>query len=69
MYILYSGLLKVIHVHRDLRKMLIILVWQNQEPFYLHHFHIIILSVLFCVYQISIHYFIIELQYNHVLTL
>ena len=30
---------------------------------------IIILPVLFCVYQISTHSLIIELQYNHVLTL
>ena len=33
--------------------------------FFLYHFQII----LFCVCQISIHCFIIELQYNHVLTL
>ena len=57
---------KIIHVHHDLRKMFI-LDWNDQQSFYLHHFHIIILSILFCVCQISIHCFIIELQYNHVL--
>ena len=31
--------------------------------------HVIILPVLFCVCQNSIHCFIIELQYNYVLTL
>ena len=63
-----QSLLKVIHVHHDLRKMFITVVWNVQQSFYLHHFHIIVLPVL-CVCQISIHYFIIELQYNHVLTL
>ena len=63
-----------IHVHHDLRKMFITLVWNDQQSlalalFYLHHFHIIVLPVLFCVCQISIHCFIFELQYNHVLTL
>ena len=61
--------LKVIHVHLVLRKMFITLVWNDQQSFHLYHFHIIILPVLFCVCQISIHCFIIELQYNHVLTL
>ena len=56
---------KVIHIHFDL----IILVWKDQQSFYLHHFHIIILLVLFSVYHISIHCFVIEVQYNHVLTL
>ena len=45
------------------------LVWNGQQSFYLHPFRIIILPVLFCVCQIQIHCFIIELQYNHVLTL
>ena len=44
------SMLKVIHIHFNLRKILITLVWNDQ-----------------C--QISIHFFIIELQYNHVLTL
>ena len=57
--------IKVIHVHLDLRKIFIILVWKDQQSLYQHHFHIIILPVLFC--EISINYFIIELQYNHVL--
>ena len=47
----------------DLRQMFITLVWNDQQ---LYHFHIAILPVLFCVYKISI---LIELQYNHVLTL
>ena len=51
-----------IHVHLDLRKMFTTLVWNDQHSFYLHYFHIII----FCVCQISIHCFIIEIQYNHV---
>ena len=55
-----------IHVHHDLKKMFITLVWNDQHSFYKHHFHIII---LFCVCQISIHCFIIELQCNHELTL
>ena len=42
-YLIYS--LKVIHVHRDLRKMFITLVWNVQQSFYLHHFHIILLPV------------------------
>ena len=58
-----------IHVHHNLKKMFIILVWNDQQSFYKHHFHIIILPILFCVCQISIHCFIIELHYNHVLTL
>ena len=32
-----------------------------------HVFHVIILPVLFCVCRISIHCFIVKLQYNHVL--
>ena len=42
--------LKVIHVHHDLRKMFITLVWNVQQSFYLRHFHIIVFPVLFCVY-------------------
>ena len=61
--------LKVIHIHHDLRKMFITLVWNDKQSFHLHHFHIIVLPILFCVCQISIHYFIIELEYNYVLTL
>ena len=56
--------LKVIYVHHDLRKMFITLVWNDQQSFYLYHFYIIILPFFFC--QISIHSFIIELQYNHI---
>ena len=41
--------LKVIHVHHI--KMFITLVWNVQQPFYLHHFHIIIFPILFCVHQ------------------
>ena len=59
--------LKVIYVHHDFRKMFITLVWNDPQSFY--YFHIIILPVLFCEYQISIHYFIIGLQHYHVLTL
>ena len=55
--------------HYDLRKMFITLVWNVQQSLYRHYFHTIVLPVLFCVCQISIHCFIIELQYNHVLTL
>ena len=44
--------------------MFMTLVWNDQQTFYLHHFDIIILPVLFRVCQISIHCFIIELQYN-----
>ena len=40
---------------------------EGQQSFYLHH--LIILPVLFCVCQISIHCFIVKLQYNHVLIL
>ena len=60
-----NNTLKVIDVHDDLRKMFITLVWNDQQSFYLHHFHITILPVIFCICQISIHFFII----NHVLTL
>ena len=44
---------------------------EGPETFLRTPFHIIILPILFCVhvYQISIHCFIIELQYNHILTL
>ena len=38
--------------------------WNDQQSFYPHHFHTIILLVLFSVCQISIHCFIIKLQYN-----
>ena len=55
---------KVIHIHLVLRKMFITLVWNDQQSFYLYHFHTIILPVLFRVCQISIHCFIIELQYS-----
>ena len=47
-------------------KMYITLVWNDQQSFYLHHCHIIILPVLFCVYEISIHCFVIELQYDDI---
>ena len=53
----------VIHIHLDL-KMFITIVWNDQQSFYLHHFHIIIFPIIFCVCQISMYYFIIELQYN-----
>ena len=33
----------------DLRKMFITLVWNDKQTFHLHHFHIIVLPVLFCV--------------------
>ena len=62
-------MLKVIHVHYDLRKMFITLVWNVQQFFHLHHFHIIAVAVLFCVCKILIHCFIIELQYDYVLIL
>ena len=52
------------HIHHDLRKMFITLVWNDKQSFHLHHFHIIVLPVLFYVCQISTHCFIIELQYN-----
>ena len=61
--------IKVIHIHLNLRKKFITLVWNDQQPFFLDHFHVIILPIIFSVYQISLHCFIIELQYNHVLTL
>ena len=40
----------------------------NQSGIYVLQVHIMS-TLSFCVCQISIHYFIIELQYNHVLTL
>ena len=40
-------LLKVIHMHLVRRKMFITSVWNDQQSFYLYHFHIIILPVLF----------------------
>ena len=40
----------------DLRKMFITLVMKGQKSFYLHHLHIIILPILFCVCHISIPY-------------
>ena len=50
--------------------MFITLVWNDQQSFNLHNIRIIILPILFfSVCQISIHCFVIELQYNHVLTL
>ena len=39
-------ILKVIHIHHDLRKMFITLVWNGKRSFYLH---IIILPNRFCV--------------------
>ena len=54
--------LQITKGHLDLRKTIITLVWNDQQSFYLHNFHIIILLVLFCVCEISIHCFIIELQ-------
>ena len=51
-------LLYVIHVHHDLRKML---VWNDQQSFFPAPF---LYNYPFCVCQIS---FIVELQYNHVL--
>ena len=62
---------KVIHIHLVLRKIFITLFWNDKQSFYIYHFHIIFLPVLFCAFQISIHCFIIhvEFQYNHVLTL
>ena len=53
-YVILFSLLKVVHVHLVFGKIFITI------------FHIII---SFFVYQISVHHFIIELQYNHVLTL
>ena len=50
------------------KKVFTTLIWNIQQSLYLDYFQII-LPVLFCVYKISIYYFIIELQYNHVLTL
>ena len=44
-------------------QMFITLVWKDQHSFYLHHFLIIILPILFCVCQISI---IASLQCNRV---
>ena len=44
------------------QKMFTNLIGMIHQVFNFHHFHIIIL--LFCVCQISIHCFIIELQYN-----
>ena len=38
---------KVIHIHFDLWEMHVTLVWKDQQSFYLHHFHIIILHILF----------------------
>ena len=54
----------VIRAHHDLRKIFITLVRNDQQSFYLHHFHIIVLRVLFVYVKFR---FIIE--YNHVLTL
>ena len=45
--------IKVMHVHHYLRKMFITLVWNVQQYFYLHHCHIIVLPILFCVCQIQ----------------
>ena len=65
-----SIIVNVIHVHYDLRKCSKLIFWNDQpSSYYLHHYHIIIHPILFCVCKISIHSFIIELQYNHVLTL
>ena len=51
---------KVIHIHCDLKNVLIILVWNDQQYFYLYNFHIIILPIFFLLNF----RFIIELQYN-----
>ena len=40
--------LQVIHIHLVIRKMFIALVQNDQQSFYLHYFHIIILPVHFC---------------------
>ena len=36
-----------IHIHLYLRKMLLTLVWNDQQCFYRHHYHINILPILF----------------------
>ena len=46
-YSINTADLKVIHVHFVIRNMFITLVWKDQQSFYLYHFHIIILYVLF----------------------
>ena len=56
----------VIHVHHDLRKMFSTLL---PTVYLLVQFSYNNPSRSFFGSQISIHYFIIELQYNHVLTL
>ena len=58
---------KVIHVHSDLRKMLIALVWNNllhTFPFSYNY-----PSRSFLCMQISIHYFIIELHISTLINL
>ena len=39
-------------------------VWSDQQSFYMVDFHTIILPFFSYVYQISIHFFVIELQYE-----
>ena len=65
----FLKILKVIHVHLVLRKMFIPLVWNDPTIF---------LSTLFSYNSVSFlvhvkfqfnHCFVIELQYNHILTL
>ena len=55
-------LLKVIHVHLDLRKVLTTSIWNDQQSFTFIICMLLSLSILFSVCQISIYF--IELQYN-----
>ena len=48
-YTFWQALLKVVHVHHDLGIVFLTLVWNDEQSFFLCHFRIIILPVLFCV--------------------
>ena len=41
----------VIHIHHGLRKMFLILVWNEQQPLYLHKIHIIDLLFVYAKLQ------------------
>ena len=58
------SILKVIHVHHDIRRMFITLVWNDQKSFYLCHFHIIILPVLFVYMYVKFPFITSLLNYS-----
>ena len=65
--IIYSGTDNLIMLWSPIWPMFITLVWKDQQSFYFHHFHRIILPVYLCACVCQIHCYAVELEYNHVL--